>query len=109
MSSRGAHAPGRPTARADASIDAALSTGSPVATADLAASALLRRGVQVERRVTDLGLPVAVWRRLVDVAAAQAGMRLLTYLVPAEAHGVALDDQLVIAVLLGCDPSGGQV
>ena len=55
--------------------------------------------------MADLGVPVAVWRRLVDVAAAQAGLQVLTYLVPANADGAALDGQLVITVLVGSDPT----
>ena len=77
----------------------------PGAAPDRAWFGLLRRGAQVERRVADLGVPVAVWRRLVDVAAAQAGLQVLTYLVPANADGAALDDQLVITVLVGSDPT----
>ena len=59
---------------------------SPGAGLDQAWFGLLRRGAQVERRVADLGVPVAVWRRLVDAAAAQAGVQVLTYLVPADAE-----------------------
>jgi hypothetical protein len=80
---------------------------SPGAALDQAWFGLLRRGAQVERRVADLGVPVAVWRRLVNVAAAQAGLQVLTYLVPADADGATVDGQLVITVLIGSDPACG--
>jgi hypothetical protein len=34
------------------------------------------------------------------------GVQVLTYLVPTDADGAALDDQLVITVLVGSDPAG---
>jgi hypothetical protein len=33
-------------------------------------------------------------------------VQVLTYLVPTDADGAALDDQLVITVLVGSDPAG---
>jgi hypothetical protein len=101
----GARTPGSPAVGADDPIGAVPVAVSPGAAPDQAWLGLLRRGAQVERRVADLGVPVAVWRRLVDVAAAQAGLQVLTYLVPADADGAALDDQLVITVLVGSDPT----
>lgn len=96
----------RPVALQSAATGALPVAVSPGAGPDQAWFGLLRRGAQVERRVADLGVPVAVWRRLVDAAAAQAGVQVLTYLVPTDADGAALDDQLVITVLVGSDPAG---
>lgn len=103
--SMGARTPGSPTVGADDPIGALPVAVWPGAAPDRAWFGLLRRGAQVERRVADLGVPVAVWRRLVAAAAAQAGLQVLTYLVPANADGAALDDQLVITVLVGSDPT----
>jgi hypothetical protein len=68
-------------------ISAVSQCGAPAA----ACFGLLCRSAQVERRMADLRLPVAVWRRLVDVAAGQTGLQVLTYLVPSLAHGAAID------------------
>ena len=85
--SMGARTPGSPTVGGDDPIGAVPVAVLPGAGLDQAWFGLLRRGAQVERRVADLGVPVAVWRRLVDVAAAQAGVQVLTYLVPADVLG----------------------
>ena len=105
--SMGARTPGSPTVGADDPIGAVPVAAPPGAALDQAWFGLLRRGAQVERRVADLGVPVAVWRRLVNVAAAQAGLQVLTYLVPADADGATVDGQLVITVLIGSDPACG--
>ncbi len=78
--------------------------GGPGPVVDAAWFAQLRHGASVERRVADLGLPVAVWRRLLHHAADEAGLRVLTYLVPAQARGIDAGDQLVVAVLLDSTP-----
>ena len=104
--SMGVRTPGSPSVGTDDPIGAVPAAVSPGAAPDQAWFGLLRRGAQVERRVADLGVPVAVWRRLVD-AAAQAGLQVLTYLVPADADGAAVDGQLVITVLVGSDPTCG--
>ena len=54
---------------------------------------------QVERRVSDLGVPVQVWQRLLHDAARRAGMEVITSVVPAGATGGSASEQLLIVQL----------
>jgi hypothetical protein len=60
---------------------------------------------QIERRVSDLGVPVAVWVQLLHAAARQAGMDVVTTVVPADiASGAAAGSgQLLIVALADAD------